>query len=84
MFMMNEKVISLRLCECTSVAYLCLLDDSGAERGHDRRFKSLSIGEDMDVGCDFGFGPSLTHGGWLYMHIGADTEFITMVGAKYV
>ena len=37
----------------------------------------------MDERCDFGFRPRLTHGGWLYVHVGADMEVVTLVGAKY-
>ena len=43
----------------------------------------LSLGEDMDGGFDFGFGPSLTHGRWLYVHIEADMEVVIVVGTKY-
>ncbi|TYK15867.1 hypothetical protein E5676_scaffold637G00440 [Cucumis melo var. makuwa] len=35
---------------------------SGAKRGCDRRSENLSLGEDMDGGSRYGFGPSLTHG----------------------
>ena len=52
--------------------YLRLSEDFGAERDRDQRSENLSLSEDMDGGLRYGFRPSLTHCGWLYVHIGAD------------
>ena len=50
MFMVNEKVISLRLRECVSLAPPMVVRGSKTERGRDRRSENLSLGEDMDGG----------------------------------
>ena len=63
--------------------YLWLSRDFKLERGCDRRFENLSLDEDMDRGYDFGFEPSLPYGGWLYVHIGADMQVVTVVDTKY-
>uniref|UniRef100_A0A9I9E6F3 Uncharacterized protein n=1 Tax=Cucumis melo TaxID=3656 RepID=A0A9I9E6F3_CUCME len=55
----------------TTLCHLWLLEDFEAERDRDRRFGNLNLGEDVDGGLRCGFGPSLTRGGWLYVHIGA-------------
>ncbi|TYK25868.1 hypothetical protein E5676_scaffold436G00840 [Cucumis melo var. makuwa] len=59
--------------------HLWLLGDSEAKRGHNRRSENLSLGEDMDGGLRYGIGPSLIHGAWLYVHIGADMDVVTIV-----
>ncbi|KAA0058838.1 retrotransposon protein [Cucumis melo var. makuwa] len=84
MFMMNKKVIFLRLQECVSVVPLKVVSGFGTERGYDWRSENLSLGEDMDGGLRYGFGPNLTHGQWLYVHIGADMEIVTVVVSRYL
>ena len=54
-----------------SYRHLWLSGNSEAERGRDPRTENLSLGEYMDGGLRYGLWPSLTHGGWLYVHIGA-------------
>ena len=63
--------------------HLWLSGDFEAEKGRDRRFENLSLSEDVDGRLLYGFEPSLTHVGWLYVHIGEDIEVVTVVGAKY-
>ena len=52
-----------KLHECIFIVPPTIVRGARTERSHDQRFENLSLSEDINLRFDFGFEPSLTHGG---------------------